>query len=165
WTLYIMSVTLLGATNVRAVPALEVSDEALPVLPELQLYQQEQQQHQHHHHQQLDHQEDDNVGRVRRDTSDLEIEWTPETNACIIDNNDNIFSIYSLYVCKSVCEFVHQRRCMSIEFYPDGGGCAISEATSRSLSYRKPCPNRNVIFTEISSQYQYYQHMHFIQVV
>ncbi|CAL4085544.1 unnamed protein product, partial [Meganyctiphanes norvegica] len=97
-TLYIMGVALWGATSDRSVPNLEISDETLPDLPELQLHQQEQQQQQQH-----DHKEDDNIGRARRDTSDLEIEWTPETNACIIDNN-HVFSIPSLYVCKSLCE-------------------------------------------------------------
>ena len=67
-TLFIMGLALVGATSDRAVRDLEFSDGTLPdiILPELQ--QQQQKQHQQH----LDHQEDDYVGRARRDAPDFE---------------------------------------------------------------------------------------------
>ncbi|CAL4059155.1 unnamed protein product, partial [Meganyctiphanes norvegica] len=143
-----IGVALLGATIISVVPDLEVGNDSLSHLSEQQHLQQHEQQQQQQQH---GHKKYNIVRRVRRETQFNTYDWTPETNACIIDYNNHIFNVYSLFICKALCKFVEDVVCRSIEFYPSTGGCSLSEATSHSLSYRAPCPNKNVIFTEIST--------------
>ncbi|CAL4063669.1 unnamed protein product, partial [Meganyctiphanes norvegica] len=67
--LHLIGLAVLGATIVRAAPALGVSDEALPDLPQQQQQQDKQQQQQQQQQQhQLDHEDNDSTMRIRRET-------------------------------------------------------------------------------------------------
>ncbi|CAL4061502.1 unnamed protein product [Meganyctiphanes norvegica] len=98
-----------------------------------------------------DHEEEVTISRVREEEQSHAYDWTPEISACIIAHNDKTMNNLSLEDCKAHCQTEAGFDCRSVEYYKTSKSCALSATTSSSSMYRKPCPNGNVVYTEISS--------------
>ncbi|CAL4068456.1 unnamed protein product [Meganyctiphanes norvegica] len=75
--------------------------------------------------------------------------WSPETNACIVDNNNLVLESISLAECKTRCKVQNEFDCRSLEYRSNDSRCILSEATRTFNNYRQPCHIMGWIFTEV----------------
>merc|ERR1712198_663287 len=95
----------------------------------------------------------DNNGECKWEWERNAVRWSPSTKSCIRGNNNLVLNnIFTLDECKSRCEGQSGFggfTCRSVEYHRFANRCSLSAATSNSRSFRRRCPSRGWVYSQI----------------